>query len=163
MQELAAAVVEVEVAAVEVEVPPAAVREAQGVRRAVVLVEEAQEVEKGQAVVGAAQVDLAVAGQAVVGAAQVLQVQADRVQADRVQVVVQADRAAHRAQAGVVAQAVVAAKVEGQGPEVADQVEVADQTMGKEMGNVEGRERAAAARLKVGPAREEVELISISP
>jgi hypothetical protein len=163
VQELAAAVVEVEVAAVEVEVPPAAVREAQGVRRAVVLVEEAQEVEKGQAVVGAAQVDLAVAGQAVVGAAQVLQVQADRVQADRVQVVVQADRAAHRAQAGVVAQAVVAAKVEGQGPEVADQVEVADQTMGKEMGNVEGRERAAAARLKVGPAREEVELISISP
>ena len=168
MQELAAAVVEVEVAAVEVEVPPAAVREAQGVRRAVVLVEEAQEVEKGQAVVGAAQVDLAVAGQAVVGAAQVVQVLADRVLADRVladrvQVVVQADRAAHRAQAGVVAQAVVAAKVEGQGPEVADQVEVADQTMGKEMGNVEGRERAAAARLKVGPAREEVELISISP
>ena len=81
------------------------------------------------------------------------------------------DRAVH------LAQAVVAVKVEGQGP-VADQVGVADQgpvadqvevagkvmgkVMGKAMGNAEGRERAAAARLKVGPAREEVEQISIS-
>jgi hypothetical protein len=78
-------------------------------------------------------------------------------------------QAAHQAQAGVVVPAkvvpakVVAAKAEGQGPvvEVSDQVEVAGKTMGKVMGNVEGRERAAAG-LKVGPARDEVELISIS-
>ena len=73
-------------------------------------------------------------------------------------------RAAHQAQAGVAVPAkVVAAKAEGQGPvvEESDQVEVAGKTMGKVMGNVEGRERAAAG-LKVGPARDEVELISIS-
>ncbi len=156
----------------EVEVLQAAVREAQGVRQAVVLVaveEEVHQVEEAQgvadqAVVGAdrAVADQAVAGQAVEGEAQVVQ----EVQADREQVVVQevqADRAAHQAQAGVVAQAVVAAKAEGQGPvvEVADQEEVAAKAMGKAMGKAEGQERAAAG-LKVGPVRDEVELISIS-
>ena len=73
-------------------------------------------------------------------------------------------QAAHQAQAGVVAPAkVVPAKAEGRGPvvEVSDLVEVAGKTLGKVMGNVEGRERAGAG-LKVGPARDEVELISIS-
>jgi hypothetical protein len=152
---------------VEVAVLQAEVRAAEVVREAVSVlvaaVEEAQEVEE--------------ADRAVVGAAQV--VQADRVPAEEQAVVeeVQADRAAHQAQAGVVAQAVADQAVAdqavadqgvadqgvgGQGPVV--EVEVADQVerMGKVMGNVEGRERAAV-RLKVGPVREEVELISISP